>query len=62
MNKVEIPFSFYERRPGDVFSSFAQVSKAKRILNWKTKRNLKLMCKDSWRWQKKNPNGYGKKL
>jgi len=62
VNKVEIPFSFYERRPGDVFSSFAQVSKAKRILNWKTKRNLKLMCKDSWRWQNKNPNGYGKKL
>ena len=61
VNKVEIPFSFHDRRPGDVFSSFAQVSKAKSILNWKTKRNLKLMCKDSWRWQNKNPNGYGTK-
>tara|TARA_B100000767_G_scaffold274804_1_gene309019 strand:- start:562 stop:1584 length:1023 start_codon:yes stop_codon:yes gene_type:complete len=58
VNKVKIPYSFTERRTGDVFSSFADVSKAKNILNWESKRNIKLMCEDSWRWQIKNPNGY----
>ena len=61
VNKVKIPYSFVERRPGDVFSSFSDVNKAKKILNWEAKKNIKLMCEDSWRWQTKNPNGYDKK-
>ena len=58
VNKVKIPYSYEKRRSGDVFSSFADVSKAKKILNWKTKKNITLMCEDSWRWQTKNPKGY----
>ena len=58
VNKVKIPYSFVERRPGDVFSSFADVSKAKNILNWESKKSIKQMCEDSWRWQTINPNGY----
>lgn len=27
-------------------------------LDWKAENGIKEMCEDSWRWQKKNPNGY----
>ena len=58
VNKVKIPYSVVERRSGDVCSSFADVSKAKNILNWESKKSIKEMCEDSWRWQTINPNGY----
>ena len=58
VTRVKVPYSYVDRRPGDVFSSFADASKAKKILNWETKKNIKIMCEDSWRWQTNNPNGY----
>jgi UDP-glucose 4-epimerase len=58
VNKVKIPYSYVERRPGDVFSSYADVSKAKKLLNWEAKKSIRLMCEDSWRWQTNNPHGY----
>ena len=47
-----IPYDIVERRPGDVASSYADVSKAATDLGWKTTRDLSDMCADSWRWQK----------
>lgn len=47
----EIPYAFSERRPGDVASSFADPSLAKRVLNWQAERDLDQMCRDAWRWQ-----------
>jgi UDP-glucose 4-epimerase len=47
-----IPYDIVERRPGDVASSYADVSKAAIELGWKTTRDLAEMCADSWRWQK----------
>jgi UDP-glucose 4-epimerase len=47
-----IPYDIVERRPGDVASSYADVSKAATELGWKTTRDLADMCADSWRWQK----------
>jgi UDP-glucose 4-epimerase len=47
-----IPYDIVERRPGDVASSYADVSKAVTELGWKTTRDLAEMCADSWRWQK----------
>ena len=32
--------------------------KAIRYLNWTPKRSLKDMCKDGWKWQNLNPNGF----
>jgi len=58
VTRVKVPYTYVDRRPGDVFSSFADASKAKEILNWETKKNIKTMCEDSWRWQTNNPNGY----
>ena len=54
--KVSIEFS--ARRPGDVSVLFTSPSKALKILNWKTKRDLGQMCEDTWRWLKSNPNGF----
>jgi UDP-glucose 4-epimerase len=47
-----IPYDIVGRRPGDVASSYADVSKAATVLGWKTTRDLAEMCADSWRWQK----------
>jgi UDP-glucose 4-epimerase len=53
-----IPFDIAERRPGDVATSFADVSVASRYLNWEAARDLDRMCADTWRWQSANPRGY----
>lgn len=39
------------RRPGDVASCYADVSKAKSELNWSAQYSIQKACEDSWRWQ-----------
>jgi len=46
-----IPYEMVDRRPGDVASSYADVTKAATDLGWKSRRDLAEMCADSWRWQ-----------
>ena len=46
------------RRPGDAPVSYADASKALRLFGWKAEKSIVDMCRDSWRWQKQNPNGY----
>lgn len=58
-NHIKIPFTITPRRPGDVAVCYADVSKAGRELHWKAERTVQEMCADSWRWQSKNPEGYG---
>lgn len=57
-NGVEIPYELVNRRPGDIGTSFADVSKAKKTLGWEATFGIEDMCRDSWNWQKSNPNGY----
>ena len=57
-NKVKVPFSFHERRQGDNAFVVADNSLAKSLLNWKPKRNIEDICRDGWKWQLQNPNGY----
>lgn len=57
-NGLKIPFEFKPRRAGDVPQCYADPAKAERELGWKAERNLKDMCRDSWNWQKNNPEGY----
>ncbi|PNH21282.1 UDP-glucose 4-epimerase GalE [Lachnospiraceae bacterium] len=57
-NGLKIPYVFKERRAGDVPQCYADPSKAERELGWKAVRDLEQMCRDSWNWQKNNPNGY----
>ncbi len=46
-----VPYRIAERRPGDVASSFADASRADRVLQWRGNRGLEVMCADAWRWQ-----------
>ena len=54
----ELPHQFAPRRAGDVVQCYADPSKAARELNWKAVRTLEDMTRDSYNWQKNNPNGY----
>ncbi len=54
----ELPHQFAPRRAGDVVQCFADPSKAARELNWKAELTLDDMTRDSYNWQKNNPNGY----
>lgn len=57
-NSIKVNYEFGNRRNGDIPESWADSDKAQRILGWKTKRNLTDMCRDTWNWQKNNPEGY----
>lgn len=54
----ELPYKIAPRRPGDLAVCFSDPSKAKEVLGWEAKRGIDDMCRDSWNWQSKNPNGY----
>jgi UDP-glucose 4-epimerase len=53
-----IAVDFQARRPGDVAQSFADATRAATELNWRARLSLDEMCRDSWRWQSQNPDGY----
>ncbi len=55
---IKVPYSIAERRSGDIAECYADPSLAGDSLNWKTKRSLKEMIEDGWRWQKANPSGF----
>lgn len=53
-----IPFEFAPRRAGDVASYYADVSLANTLMGWRASRTIDDMCRDTWRWQQSNPEGY----
>lgn len=57
-NQVKIPYDIVGRRAGDIAVCYANAEKARQELGWKAERNLEDMCRDSWNWQRRNPNGY----
>ena len=55
-----IPYQMQPRRAGDVATCYAATNRAAKYLDgWQAARNLDAMCRDHWRWQSQNPNGYG---
>lgn len=58
VNQVPVPYVIGPRRDGDVDACYADPTKAKELLGWTATKTLEDMCRDSWRWQKANPNGY----
>lgn len=60
VNGIKIPYVITDRRPGDVETLYADSDKASNLLGWKAEKTLDDMCRDTWRWQCQNPNGYGK--
>ena len=58
VNGVKVNHVYGDRREGDIAECYANADKALKVLGWKTERTLEDMCRDSWNWQKNNPNGY----
>ena len=59
-NSMKIPYVICDRRPGDIDENYAEVTKAYQEMNFKTELNIEDACRDSWKWQSSNPNGYDK--
>lgn len=57
-NHIKVNYKIGPRREGDLAICYANADKAKKLLNWQASRNLEDMCRDTWNWQKQNPNGY----
>ena len=55
---VKIPYKLMPRRPGDVTAAYADPTKAERELAWRAEHDLLDICRDGWRWQQQNPQGY----
>ena len=58
VNGVAVPYSIKPRRAGDIATCYSDPSKANAELGWKAERNLDDMVRDSWNWQRQNPDGY----
>jgi len=54
----EIPYQIVERRAGDIAMSYANPQKANQELGWEANFGIEEMCKDTWRWQSQNPEGF----
>ncbi|MES2670765.1 MAG: UDP-glucose 4-epimerase GalE [Pseudomonadota bacterium] len=53
-----IPYRIVDRRAGDVAEVYADPARAQRLLGWRTELDVDAMCRDAWRWQSANPDGY----
>ena len=53
-----VPYDIVGRPAGDVASCYADPQRARQLLGWSARRDLDAMCRDSWRWQQRNPDGF----
>ncbi|TKD70905.1 UDP-glucose 4-epimerase GalE [Pseudalkalibacillus hwajinpoensis] len=54
----EVKYSVAPRRPGDIAECYADPTKAREELGWVAEKGIEEMCRDTWRWQSENPDGY----
>ena len=57
-NGLKVPFAIGPRRAGDIPTSYTDPSLAAKELNWQAEKTIEDICRDAWRWQQKNPDGY----
>ncbi|WP_294870096.1 UDP-glucose 4-epimerase GalE [Sulfuricurvum sp. RIFCSPLOWO2_12_FULL_43_24] len=53
-----VPYTIASRREGDVAVCYADSLFSNSLLGWRASRTLEDMCRDTWYFQSKNPNGY----
>lgn len=58
VNHVPVPYVIAPRRAGDLPTCYADPAKSAQTLSWSAEKTLDDMCRDTWNWQSKNPNGY----
>lgn len=56
-NNVKVPYSIKPRRAGDIATCYCNPAKALEELGWQARYDIEDMCRDSWNFQTKNPNG-----
>ena len=54
----ELPYQICPRRAGDIAANWCDATKAEQEMGWKAQYNIDDMCRDSWNWQSKNPDGF----
>jgi UDP-glucose 4-epimerase len=57
--QTRINYRIVERRAGDVAECWSDSSLARQHLGWQATRTIDDMIRDTWNWQKNNPDGYG---
>lgn len=55
---LTLPYQIVARRPGDVAEVYADPTLARELLGWQAEFDVDAMCRDAWRWQSMNPQGY----
>lgn len=58
VNGVEVPYNIKPRRAGDIATCYCNPAKAKAELGWEAQFGIEEMVRDSWNWQRENPEGY----
>ncbi len=56
---VPVPYRIAPRRPGDIAQCYSSADKARELMGWQAEYDIEDMCRDAWRWQHNNPDGYG---
>lgn len=54
----KVPYRVVPRRSGDIAECWSDPKLAAEKLEWQATRDLATMMRDTWNWQKNNPNGY----
>lgn len=54
----KVSYRIADRRPGDVAACYADPALALELFGWRAERGIEAMCRDTWRWQSMNPEGY----
>jgi UDP-glucose 4-epimerase len=55
----KVAYQIVPRRAGDIAECWSNPALAAEKLGWCAKRDLDAMMRDTWRWQRGNPGGYG---
>ena len=58
VNIVEVPYSIKPRRAAEIATCYCDPAKVKTELGWEAKFGIEEMVRDSWKWQRENPEGY----
>ena len=53
-----VAYEVVSRRAGDVAEVYADPELARQLFGWRAQLDLAAMCRDAWRWQNGNPDGY----
>ena len=56
--QTRINYKIVARRPGDIAECWSDPSLARKELGWQAIYTLDEMIRDTWNWQKNNPDGY----